>query len=197
MIEDVVSELERLITAGEPYDVVVNRLTGLAQSAYEQRGQPMVTLRCGIEDQGSKRACLRRAGQIFPTPDGAVFSEDSRQTNTPKHAMFVYQTGFLTIRTANVDGEALTVAAAAPYARCGRHGPFLLATKPSSIGRNLLDVARVQRESVLVVPAIAGRPAHPVNGAAGELGSDLSALAKLVNKTNDVLISRKQVRSSR
>jgi hypothetical protein len=136
-----------------------------------------VTLRCGIPDEQGK-PCNRRAGFIFETPDGPVFTDASTNANAPHHVMFVYGSGLLTIRTAAVDGPTRMLSPSTPYACCGRHGPFLLATKSNPIGRDVLDIVGTGRRSVVVVPAEAGRSVRVANGGSGELGIDLAALSR-------------------
>lgn len=170
-IEEVIAELEAAVAAGEPFAELEGRLAGLARAAYAARGRLVCTYRCGICVQ-EKSGRRRRAGYIFETPDGALLFADSSRPEGDggrERVLFIYQNGLLTIGA----GSGCTrIEVAAPLARCGHHGAFLVATSDNPVGRDLtsiLEAVRTGSTEVLVTRAL-GDAGAPFNSTSGQLG---------------------------
>jgi len=183
--EDVTDKLQKMLDGGRLPEAEM-RLAELAREAYEHRGELLVTFRCAISDDAGGRQCRRRAGHIFDSPNGLIFVDSSKVEGDggSEKTLFLYDSGYLFISAPGVFGPAPILIAAAPFARCGRkgHGPFHIAAQPGTLGRDLRQILGndySKRGDITVYRALGGGP--PINGATGQLGTDLGPLTRALH----------------
>jgi hypothetical protein len=174
------AELQGLIDEGRSVIEIETWLVDRASAAYEKRNQtPVLTLRCGIAVAGRK-SCGRRAGFIFATPDGPIFSNARRTDGAEgeERTLFLFHGGLLTIQGPDVQApfEKPVIAGYAPYLRCSSHGLFPVAKR--SLVPYIKD-ARAKKSITAVIRPPEGwdMSREALLGAQGELGHKVRGLA--------------------